>query len=131
MSAVAEVGFFTVVVPEVVVEVVRTPADDVVDVDDDVVVWAETALANPTASASDRPSVVIWFIVLSISCSTPNQVRGSPSGRISGVVKVTPSSEGFGVGVTAVCGEPATPVRSWMRISIAKSSCTVLWQWFT
>jgi hypothetical protein len=126
MSAVAEVGFFfTVVVLELVeVDVVRTPADDVVDVDD--VVWAETALANPTASASDRPSVVICFIVLSIPCSTPNQVRGSPSGRISGVVKVTPSSEGFGVGVTAVCGEPATPVRSWIRISIAKSSCTVL-----
>ena len=63
--------------------------------------------------------------------STRDQVRGSPSGRISGLVKVTPSGEGFGVGVTAVCGEPATPVSNWMRISIAKSSCTVLWQWFT
>src|SRR5262249_59990503 len=56
---------------------------------------------------------------------------GSPSGRISGVVKNTPSGVGLGVGVTAVCGDPATPVSSWMRISSAKSSCTVLWQWLT
>src|SRR5262249_25170289 len=53
------------------------------------------------------------------------------SGRTSGVVKNTPSGVGLGVGVTIVCGEPAAPERSWMRISRAKSSCTVLWQWLT
>ena len=51
---------------------------------------------------------------------------GSPSDRISGVVKNTPSGVGLGVGVTATCG-PA-PESSWMRMSRAKSSCTVLWQ---
>jgi hypothetical protein len=82
MSAVAEVGFFfTVVVLELVevveldVVVVRTPADDVVDVDDDVV-WAAAALANPAASASARPSVVIWFIVLSILVQRPIRSAG-------------------------------------------------------
>ena len=54
---------------------------------------------------------------------------GSPSGRISGVVKNTPSGVGLGVGVTATCGPAAES--SWMRISRAKSSCTVLWQWLT
>src|SRR5262245_49968056 len=49
---------------------------------------------------------------------------GSPSGRISGVVKNTPSGVGLGVGVTATCGPAAE--RSWMRMSRAKSSCTVL-----
>ena len=39
------------------------------------------------------------------------------------MVKKTPSGVGFGVAVTAVCGEPATPVNSWMRMSRAKSSC--------
>ena len=56
---------------------------------------------------------------------------GSPSGSISGVVKNTPSGVGLGVGVTATCGEPGTPVSSWIRCSMAKSSCTVLWQWLT
>ena len=52
-------------------------------------------------------------------------------GRISGVVKTTPSGDGLGVGVTAAWGDPGTPVRSWMRINMAWSSCTVLWQWLT
>ena len=47
------------------------------------------------------------------------------------VVKVTPSTVGFGVWVITACGVPAILFRSWMRISIAKSSCTVLWQWLT
>ena len=37
---------------------------------------------------------------------------GSPSGRISGVVKNTPSGVGLGVGVTATCAPAAD--RSWM-----------------
>src|SRR6266404_1255760 len=49
------------------------------------------------------------------------------SGRTSGVVKNTPSGVGFGVGVMDACGDPATPLRSWIRINSAKSSCTVLW----
>src|SRR5262247_2828120 len=56
---------------------------------------------------------------------------GSPSGRISGVVKNTPSGVGLGVGVTAVCGDPGTPVRSWSRCNMAKSSCMLLWQCWT
>ena len=58
--------------------------------------------------------------------ATPWGILGSASGRISGVVKNTPSGVGFGVGVTAVCGEPATPVKSWIRNNMEKSSCTVL-----
>jgi hypothetical protein len=53
------------------------------------------------------------------------------SGSTSGVVKTTPSGVGLGVAVIAVCGDPATPLSSWMRINKAKSSCTVLWQWLT
>src|SRR5260370_1879629 len=53
------------------------------------------------------------------------------SGRTSGVVKTTPSGVGFGVGVIAAYGVPASPLRSWIRINSAKSSCTVLWQWLT
>ena len=70
----------------------------------------------------------------------PQQIRGDcsyyerveavvvASGRTSGVVNTTPSGVGFGVAVIATCGDPATPVRSWMRINMEKSSCTVLWQ---
>src|SRR5262249_9218320 len=61
----------------------------------------------------------------------PDQTLGSPSGRISGAVKTTPSGDGFGVGVTKVCGDPGTPVRSWMRINRANPSCTVLWKGLT
>src|SRR5262245_21701474 len=57
------------------------------------------------------------------------EVLGSPSGRISGVVKKTPSGVGLGVGVTAVCG-PTADSRL-CRIRSAKSSCTVLWQCWT
>jgi hypothetical protein len=57
--------------------------------------------------------------------------RGSPSGRISGVAEVTPSELGFGASVTATWGEPTTPVRSWIRISMAKSLCTALLLWLT
>src|SRR5215470_6495804 len=53
------------------------------------------------------------------------------SGRMIGSVYVTPLGLGFGVRVTIACGVPANPFRSWMRISRAKSSCTVLWQWLT
>src|SRR5215470_8952090 len=53
------------------------------------------------------------------------------SGRMIGSVYVTPLGLGFGVRVTIACGVPTNPFRSWMRISRAKSSCTVLWQWFT
>ena len=63
-------------------------------------------------------------------------VRGSPSGRISGVVKLRHPPMGSECQVTMVCGglgfDPVIPdTSSWMRMSKAKSSCTVLWQWFT
>src|SRR5262245_7585045 len=77
--------------------------------------------------------VSFYLLYFAFFSDIPDQalVLGSPSGRISGVVKVTPSGLGFGVGVTAVCGDPGTPVSSWIRINKAKSSCTVLWQWVT
>ena len=54
-------------------------------------------------------------------------LAGSASGRISGVVKNTPSGVGFGVEVT----NGRSPVKSCIRSNMAKSSCTVLWQWLT
>jgi hypothetical protein len=75
-------------------------------------------LSDPLIRAgSDAIVAICDWLVLAVT-----------SGRTSGVVKNTPSGVGFGVAVIAACGDPATPVRSWMRINRAKSSCTVLWQ---
>ena len=117
-----------------------------VDVDDDVeVVCADvgrTAMANVAATVAAATVArfrgtyarcIVFLLEILPLVGFPDQPtsRGSPSGRISGFVKTTPSGVGFGVGVTPTCGEPGTPVRSWSRISMAKSSCTVLWQWLT
>ena len=138
ISGVAVVrGTLTVVVDvEVVVDV------DIVDV---IVSWAvadKPAMAY--AAAKSMPAATAHFkgvctcLILSSvdslcppigKCTDQVDVLGSPSGRISGVVKNTPSGVGFGVGVTATCGP--TLERSWYLNSIAKSSCTVLWQWLT
>ena len=130
ISGVAEVGFFLTVRRVVVVGAVDQDCRPTMSCWSCCVCAQAVALATEAAARAIE-SFKMRVIVRLHPLLTRDQVRGSPSGRISGVVKVTPSGEGFGVGVTAVCGEPATPVSSWMRISIAKSSCTVLWQWFT
>src|SRR5262245_41164077 len=126
------------------VAVVRGTLTVLVAVVVDEVVWAAAGKpATAQAAARSAPAVMtrcngVWVCLILSSvdplpaiCNSADQVEvlGSPSGRISGVVKKTPSGVGLGVGVTATCGPAAE--RRLCRIRSAKSSCTVLWQCWT